>query len=62
MFCRPGVEVDDAWGLNTELRTDARQLLGSRYSAPLSLSGSLLSHRGDAMGAVAAAMQVRVAV
>jgi hypothetical protein len=30
-----------------------------RYAAPLSLSGSVLSHRGDTMAAAAAAMQLQ---
>jgi hypothetical protein len=59
LFCRPGLEPDDAWGANAELRTDARQLLGSRYSAPLSLSGSVMGHRNETMGALSAAMQVQ---
>jgi hypothetical protein len=58
MFCRSGLEPDDAWGANAELRTDTRQLLGSRYSAPLSLSGSVMGHRAERMAAVSAAMQV----
>jgi hypothetical protein len=58
MFCRSGVEPDDAWGANAELRTDTRQLLGSRYSAPLSLSGSVLGHRAERMAALSAALQV----
>jgi hypothetical protein len=58
MFCRSGMEPDDAWGANAELRTDSRQLLGSRYSAPLSVSGSVMGHRGERMAAVSAAMQV----
>jgi hypothetical protein len=61
MFCRSGVEPDDAWGANAELRTDSRQLLGSKYSAPLSLSGSVMGHRGERMAAVSAAMQVGAA-
>lgn len=60
MFCRSGLDPDDAWGANTELRTDARQLLGSRYSAPLSVSGSILGHRGERLAAVSAAMQASV--
>lgn len=60
MFCRSGLEPDDAWGANAELRTDTRQLLGSRYSAPLSLSGSVMGHRAETMAAVSAAMQVGV--
>lgn len=59
MFCRPGVESDDAWGANAEFRTDARQLINSKYSTPLSLSGSLMGHRQDTMAAVSAAVQVR---
>lgn len=59
LFCRPGLEPDDAWGANAELRTDASQLLGSRYSAPLSLSGSVMGHRGETMAALSAAMQVQ---
>jgi hypothetical protein len=58
MFCRSGMDPDDAWGGNAELRTDSRQLLGSKYSAPLSLSGSVMGHRGERMAAVSAAMQV----
>lgn len=61
MFCRSGLEPDDAWGANAELRTDARQLLGSRFSAPLSVSGSVMGHRAERMAAVSAAMQVGVA-
>lgn len=53
------MEPDDAWGANAELRTDSRQLLGSRYSAPLSVSGSVMGHKGERMAAVSAAMQVR---
>ncbi|KAF6261120.1 hypothetical protein COO60DRAFT_810130 [Scenedesmus sp. NREL 46B-D3] len=59
LFCRAGLEPDDAWGANAEVRTDARQLLGSRHSAPLSLSGSLMNHRGETMAALSAAMQVQ---
>jgi len=62
MFCRSGLEPDDAWGANAELRTDARQLLGSRFSAPLSVSGSVMGHRAERMAAVSAAMQVGVAI
>lgn len=58
MFCRSGLEPDDAWGGNAELRTDARQLLGSKYSAPLSISGSVMGHRGEQLAAMSAAMQV----
>lgn len=59
MFCRPGLESDDAWGANAEFRTDARQLIGSKYSAPLSISGSLLGHRQETMAAVSTAVQIQ---
>lgn len=59
MFCRPGLESDDAWGANAEFRTDARQLIGSKYSTPLSISGSLMGHRQETMAAVSAAVQVQ---
>eukprot|EP00775_Hariotina_reticulata_P003525 gene3525-3794_t len=50
---------DDAWGANAELRTDARQLVGSRYSSPVSLSGSVMGQRGDTIAAVSAAVQLQ---
>lgn len=59
MFCPSGIEREDAWGGNLEVRTDARQLVGSRFSAPLSLSSSVMSHKGEMMAAVATSLQVR---
>eukprot|EP00877_Chromochloris_zofingiensis_P013738 jgi/Chrzof1/8618/Cz03g17170.t1_TOC120[v5.2] len=59
VFCPSGIEREDAWGGNLEVRTDARQLVGSRFSAPLSLSSSVMSHKGEMMAAVATSLQVR---
>ncbi len=59
MFCRGGLEPDDAWGANAELRTDARRLFSCRYASPLSLSASVLQHHGESLGAVSAALQAQ---
>eukprot|EP00879_Flechtneria_rotunda_P021556 GHRR01022719.1.p1 GENE.GHRR01022719.1~~GHRR01022719.1.p1 ORF type:complete len:141 (+),score=42.77 GHRR01022719.1:942-1364(+) len=59
MFCQPNLDREDAWGGNAELRTDVRQLLGTEYSSPLSLSGSVMGHKGEILAAVSAALQVQ---
>jgi len=52
-----------AWALSAELRTDARGFLGAVSDegepAPLTLSGSLLEHRGERASALAAGLQLR---
>jgi len=60
LFSRTSLGQDDAaWGANAELRTDARQLVGSRYPSPVSLSGSVMGQRGEAIAAVSAAVQLQ---
>ena len=57
MYCRPGAEKEDALGGSAELRADLRPVFGWRYSTPLSLSGSVMSHKGEQLAAVSAGMQ-----